>query len=76
MMQTVAILLDQREKLTKLYGHTLRNQNQIIQTSSDIEEIDGEKKVENLSKMEFKDAEGDGQLREAPLTSIKQEGSF
>ena len=33
-------------------------------------------KAENLSKMEFKDGEGDEQLREARLTSIKQEGSF
>ena len=40
----------------------------------DIEEIIGEKKedkAENLSKMEFKDGEGDGKLREARLTSIK-----
>ena len=47
-----------------------------LDQQSDIEEIDREKKVENLSKIEFKDGEGDRQLREAHLTSIKQEGSF
>ena len=40
----------------------------------DIEEIDGEKeedKADYFSKIESKDGEGDGQLREARLTSIK-----
>ena len=33
-------------------------------------------KAKNLSKMESKDGEGNGQLREACINSIKKEGSF